>query len=294
MRLKTFFLAFYLVIYFVLLFVSSAYFQPSKLAFTGKYIEEIEQKYNAKIGVGVLNTENRSLWDYRGSERFPLVSTFKTIACAKLLKDSELSPTLLEETVVVSEMDIIQHSPVLEKHIGAVVNLEKACMAMMKTSDNTAANIVVNSAGGTIEITHFLKQIGDDETRLDRLEPLLNEARPGDHRDTTTPISITKTLDKLLFGNVLSESNQKNLLHWMKENQVSGNLIRKILPEGYDIADRSGLGGFGTRAINAIIWRENQKPIIISIYITQTKENIETLDLIITQVGNSIISALDA
>jgi beta-lactamase class A len=42
-------------------------------------------------------------------------------------------------------------------------------------------------------LTAFLRQIGDNVTRLDRWETELNEALPGDARDTTTPASMAAT-----------------------------------------------------------------------------------------------------
>lgn len=88
--------------------------------------------------------------------------------------------------------------------------LSDACFATMTTSDNTAANIVINAVGDPKSITDFLRQIGDKETRLDRVEPELNEGKLGDLRDTTTPNAITSTLNQLLFGSTLSEASQKN------------------------------------------------------------------------------------
>ncbi|WP_337922175.1 serine hydrolase, partial [Vibrio cholerae] len=84
-------------------------------------------------------------------------------------------------------------SPVLEKQVGKPITLSDACLATMTTSDNTAANIVINAVGDPKSITDFLRQIGDKETRLDRVEPELNEGKLGDLRDTTTPNAITST-----------------------------------------------------------------------------------------------------
>ncbi|VTM55709.1 beta-lactamase [Klebsiella pneumoniae] len=49
-----------------------------------------------------------------------------------------------------------------------------------------------------------MRQIGDNVTRLDRWETELNEALPGDARDTTTPASMAATLRKLLTSQRLS------------------------------------------------------------------------------------------
>lgn len=50
-------------------------------------IEAIELSSGGYIGVSVLNTETNKTWEYKGDQRFPMMSTFKTLACEKMLYD---------------------------------------------------------------------------------------------------------------------------------------------------------------------------------------------------------------
>ncbi len=86
-----------------------------------------------------------------------------------------------------------------------------------------------------------MRQIGDNVTRLDRWETELNEALPGDARDTTTPASMAATLRKLLTSQRLSARSQRQLLQWMVDDRVAGPLIRSVLPAGWFIADKTEL-----------------------------------------------------
>ncbi|MDF5144261.1 serine hydrolase, partial [Vibrio parahaemolyticus] len=174
------------------------------------------------------------------------------------------------------------------KQVGQAITLDDACFATMTTSDNTAANIILSAVGGSKGVTDFLRQIGDKETRLDRIEPDLNEGKLGDLRDTTTPNAIVNTLNELLFGSTLSQDGQKKLEYWMVNNQVTGNLLRSVLPEGWNIADRSGAGGFGARSITAVVWSEHQAPIIVSIYLAQTQASMAERNDAIVKIGRSI------
>ncbi|MCV6070641.1 serine hydrolase, partial [Escherichia coli] len=87
-----------------------------------------------------------------------------------------------------------------------------------------------NEIGGPKAVTMFLRTIGDKATRLDRLEPRLNEATPGDNRDTTTPNAIVNTLRTLIEGETLSYESRVQLKIWMQDNKVSGSLMRSVLP----------------------------------------------------------------
>lgn len=277
---------------FSLLISCVAFASSEKFQQVEQEARAIEAILSARIGVTVFDTENGEYWDFNGDERFPLTSTFQTIACAKLLHDSEQGKINLNSTVKIKKTDLVTYSPVIEKYVGQEITLDDACFATMTTSDNTAANIIISAVGGPESVTDFLRQIGDKETRLDRIEPELNEGKLGDLRDTTTPKAIASTLNKLLFGSVLSEMSQKKLESWMVHNQVTGNLLRSVLPTGWNIADRSGAGGFGARSITAVVRSEHQSPIIISIYLAQTEASMADRNDAIVKIGRSIFEVI--
>ena len=264
----------------------------SSVTYAAKLNEDlaaIEQHIGGRIGVSVWDTQNDEHWDYRGDERFPMMSTFKTLACATMLKDMDSEKLDKNATAKVEERNMVVWSPVMDRMAGQTTRIEHACEAAMLMSDNTAANIVLRSIGGPNGVTRFLRSIGDGATRLDRFEPRLNEAKPGDKQDTTTPNAIVNTLHTLLEGDALSYESRIQLKIWMQDNKVSESLMRSVLPKGWSIADRSGAGGFGSRGITAMIWKENHKPIYISIYITETDLSLQARDQVIAQVSQLIL-----
>nr|VUD30554.1 beta-lactamase [Raoultella sp. NCTC 9187] len=94
------------------------------------------------------------------------------------------------------------------------------CAAAITLSDNTAANLLLASVGGPQGLTAFLRRSGDQTSRLDRWETELNEALPGDARDTTTPQAMAKTLRNLLTSSVLSAASRQQLRSWMVDDKV--------------------------------------------------------------------------
>src|SRR5690606_9568256 len=103
--------------------------------------------------------------------------------------------------------------------------------------------------GGPEAVTSFLRRIGDSTTRLDRDEPTLNEATPGDPRDTTTPLAMQETLAALVLGTALNEESRAQLQAWLLSNEVGGPLLRAAIPQDWTVADRTGAGGYGTRGV---------------------------------------------
>ena len=255
-----------------------------------KKIEEIESQLDARIGVSIYDVTDNKLWDYNGDTRFPLMSTFKTLACAKLLVDVEKGLQSFDTSRVITKNSIIAWSPTTEKLVGESISLKQACSAAMIMSDNTATNIVLTGIEGPKALTQFMRSIGDEVTRLDRIEPDLNEALDGDKRDTTTPNAMVKSLHTLLFGDVLSQASKAQLKQWMIDNKVTGSLFRSVLPQSWSIADRSGAGGNGSRGITAVVWSDKRSPLIISIYLTQTDVSFALRNKAIADIGKEIFT----
>jgi beta-lactamase class A/beta-lactamase class A CARB-5 len=245
-----------------------------------------EQKLDARIGVAISDLQTGRIWEHRSNERFPMASTFKVLACAALLSKRDEAG---EETISVSASDLVPYSPVTEQLVGQVVKATDMCAATMRTSDNTAANMVLAVVGGPTAVNSFLRSIGDFETRLDRVEPEVNQGLPEDPRDTTTPKAISATLRSLVLGDALRSDERETLTSWLLSNEVGGPLLRAAVPPSWKVADRTGAGGYGTRSIVAVMWPPGKLPVVAAIYITNTEATIEQRNAAIADIGKAIV-----
>lgn len=263
-----------------------------KVEVLSRKLVEIEARLGGRLGVAILDTGTGQQWLHRENERFPLNSTFKAYACAGLLARVDAKEETLQRKVSFQKSDLVTYSPVTEKHVGVGMTLSELCGAAMAMSDNTAANMVLKALGGPESFTAFMRSIGDGKTRLDRRETDLNEAKPGDPRDTTTPAAALKSLQKLVLGKGLSEKSRSQLERWMIGNEVGGPLLRASLPEDWQIGDRTGAGGHGSRSVVAIIWPPNRKPVVVAIYLTETEASMEERNRAIAEIGSVLVKIL--
>src|SRR5690606_16897536 len=145
-------------------------------------------------------------------------------------------------------------SPVVEKHLSGErgsIPVASAARAAVVQSDNTAANLLLAQIGGRQEFTARLRRWGDTVTRLDRVEPDLNENVRGDERDTTTPSAMAATLWRLAFGALLPDREREQLRSWGHETETGRARIRKGLPSSWRAGDKTGSCG---TAYNDIAW----------------------------------------
>ncbi len=260
-----------------------------------KTVAKVADDLEALVGFAAYDLESGQKWQYHADQRFAMSSTFKTLACAALLHRVDAGQENLARKVRVSETDLVTYSPITEKYAGAeALSLSDLCEATLTTSDNTAANLVLRALGGPAAVTSFVRRLGDDVTRLDRWETDLNEALPGDNRDTTTPNAMVKNLQTLLLGDVLSETSRERLRGWLEGNQVADGLFRAAVPEDWIVADRTGAGGFGSRSITAVIWPPERQPIVVALYLTQTDASFEERNAAIAEIGEAIVLTVNA
>lgn len=251
-------------------------------------VRQAEVALDARVGLAIYDTGSGARWLYNANKRFPMVSTFKVLACGAFLARNDAGDEERNRLVMIAQSDVVPYSPVTEKWVGQEVSLDALCAATLRTSDNTAANKVLEALGGPDAVTAFLRSIGDKTTRLDRWETELNEASPGDPRDTTTPAAMANSLQKLLLGDALSSSARKKLTEWLQNNEVGGPLLRAGLPDDWRIGDRTGAGGHGSRGIVAIVWPPERAPLIAAIYITQTESSMEQRNAAIAAIGKAL------
>ncbi|EMO8817819.1 LAP family class A beta-lactamase [Klebsiella michiganensis] len=253
-------------------------------------IQSTEDHIKGRVGFTEIDfLSGKVLSSHRREERFPMMSTFKVLLCGAILVRVDKGLEQLERRITYNKHDLDDYSPLTSQHIADGMTVSELCNAAITTSDNTAANLLLSTIGGPEGLTHFLRSTGDSYTRLDRHEPSLNEAKPGDERDTTTPAAMAQTLEKLLNGSVLTEKSRKKLISWMQEDKVGGPLFRSVLPAGWMIADKTGAGDHGSRGIVALLGPGGKPSRIVVLYITNTHSSMNELNEHIAGIGDSVI-----
>jgi len=254
-------------------------------------IKQLEAKSGGRLGVAVLDTKDGSLLQHRGDERFPMCSTFKLLATAAVLKGAGDDLAGLQRRIRFEKSDLVTYSPETEKHVGGDgMSLAEICEAAVTLSDNTAANLILKNIGGPEGLTAFARSLGDQVTRLDRIELELNEAIPGDPRDTSSPNAMAATMRKLLLEDGLNAAARDQLTRWLIACKTGDARLRAGLPHGWRVGDKTGTGLQGTGTANdvAIVWPANRPPLIIVCYLTRSTLEAAGQNEIIASVGRAI------
>jgi beta-lactamase class A len=256
-------------------------------------LSQLEAASGGRLGVAVLDTGSGARSNHRGDERFPLCSTFKLLASAAVLKRVEQGREHLDRRVTFLASDIVVNSPMTKDRVGgAGMTMAELCEAAMTLSDNTAGNLLLASIGGPQALTAYARSIGDATTRLDRIEPDLGEAVPGDPRDTTTPTAMLGNLRTLVFGDALAPGSREQLIRWLRANRTGDTRLRAGLPAGWQCGDKTGSGEHGATNDVGVLWPPQGAPIIVTIYLTETSAEPGRRNAALAEVGRAVAAEL--
>jgi beta-lactamase class A len=224
-------------------------------------LAELESQYAATLGVYAVDTGTGRSVGYHQDDRFAYASTSKVLLAGAVLARS--SDEQLDAVVPYTSDDLVSYSPITETMAGAGMPLRDVIAAALQKSDNTAANLLFRQLGGPAELEKSLRALGDETTEVERTEPNLNEAIPGDPRDTSTPRALAADLRAYALGDELSEERRRLLVDDMTGNATGDPLIRAGAPTGWTVSDKSGAASYGTRNDIAVLTAPGHAPVVM-------------------------------
>ncbi|OYQ28272.1 hypothetical protein CHU93_09150 [Sandarakinorhabdus cyanobacteriorum] len=265
---------------------------PDRFAPLRRAIAAIEHAAGGPIGVSLIDTHTGARFSHRANDRFPLCSTFKLLLAARLLHGAETSLWQLGERLPIRREDMLNNAPFSETRIGGSASLLEMAEAMCVLSDNPAANLALARQGGPAALTAWLRSIGDTTTRLDRMEPEMNNETPGDPRDTTTPTAMLATSRALVEGRILSPAARARLFGWMQASRTADTMIRAALPPGWAEANKTGAGSWRARNIVSHITPPGRRPIWVAAYLFAARSELAERNRHFVPLGRAIVESL--
>lgn len=269
--------------------VDAKFTKPQKQG-TDHVFAKLEEKFDAKLGVFALDTRTNQTVNYHPDERFAYTSTHKALAVGALLQQKSIED--LNKTITYTREDLVNYSPITEKHVDTGMTLKELSDASLRYSDNTAGNLILKQLGGPTGFKKALEEIGDNVTTPERFEPDLNEVNPGETHDTSTPRALATSLQAFTLGDKLPTEKRELLIGWMKRNTTGDALIRAGVPKGWEVADKTGAGSYGTRNDIAIIWPPKGDPIVLAVLSSRDQKDADYNDKLIAEATKEVIKAL--
>jgi beta-lactamase class A len=245
---------------------------PCRAVHAESLAEIAERAKPGVLGVAVLDLRTGAIESVNGTQPLPMMSVFKAPLAAAILAKVDGRALSLDKPVTVAWSDTRDGVGPIDGSGGGTFTVRDMLQAMLLQSDNTAADLLLQLAGGPEAVTAWLQRNNLDGIRIDRGErgiardqngippdlfPDRNasslrvgikmEARRAafaaaltDPRDRATPEAMVHFLAALQQGKLLTGSSTHRLLAWMKETTTGPKRLKAGLPPHAELAHKTG------------------------------------------------------
>jgi beta-lactamase class A len=297
---------------------------PSEL--TGEIVR-LEKASGGTVGLGAVHLETGRSVGYNADVRFPMASTYKVPIAVQLLSRVEKGEVRLTDMITIEKSDLHPGSGTIAQLLtkpGVVLSLHNLLELMLIVSDNSAADLCLESAGGSAAVTRRMRELGIDAIDVSRptfvsilnslgitifkegdaydevqafgalsrvTEPMRQQAWLAfldNPRDTATPAAMAGLLQKVWAKEALSDDNTQLLLDIMKRCQTGKDRIRGLLPPGTLVFNKTGTINKVSNDVGIVELPDDAGHIVLAIFIKDTKLESSDADNIIANLARSV------
>lgn len=261
-------------------------------------IEQIIKDKNAVVGVSIIGNNGKDSISLHGDRRFPMQSVFKFHIALAVLSEVDNGNLSLDQEIIIRKDDLLPEefwSPLRDENPnGGSFTIERLIQYSVSHSDNTACDVLIRLIRTPKKVEEYLKKNNIQDIQITFNEEDMQAKWENMFQNWTTPKAASETLKKFYENktNLLSKSSYDFFWKTNKETTTGANRIKGQLPEGTIVAHKTGWSGTNketgiTAAVNniGIVFLPNGEYVIISVFVTESKENFETNEKIISDIA---------
>jgi len=258
-----------------------------------KELNQIISIKNATVGISLKGIESKDTLSINGNMKMPMMSVFKFHIALAVLNEVDKRKLALKQKIFIKKEDLKEDtwSPIREKFPNGNMNLtlDQLLRYTVSHSDNNGCDILLKLIGGTETVQKFINKNGTKDFTIKMNE---DQMRTWENLyiNTTTPVATTELLEKFYKGKVLKKATTKYLYQIMVECSRGTTWMKAGLPEGTELAHRTGISGTNDKNLRAamndigIIKLPNGHHLILSIYLKNITESREDTEKIISAI----------
>ncbi len=265
-----------------------------------KEIERIVSDKNAVVGVCIIGYNGKGIISINGDRRFPMQSVFKFHIALAVLSEVDKGNLSLDQKIFIGKDDLLPDnfwSPLRDENPnGGTFTVAELIRYSVSQSDNTACDVLIRLIGTPKTVEDYFKKNNIRDIQITYNEEQMQSEWRNMFQNWTTPNAASETI-KLFYenkNNLLSKISYDFFWKTNIETTTGKNRIKGQLPEGTVVAHKTGWSGTNketgiTAAVNdiGIVFLPKGEYFIISVFVTDSKEDLDTNEKIIADIAKA-------
>lgn len=258
-------------------------------------IEQLISDKKSTVGVAIIGPHQDTL-SINGDKHFPLQSVYKFHIALAMLHQIEEGKFSLDQRIKIGKEDIMPdlHSPIREKFPeGTTLPLSEIIKYTVAQSDNVGCDLLLKMMGGPEVVSRYFQKNNFKDISIKTTEKVQQANWEMQFLNWTTPTAANEVLQRYYHNDpaLLNPANHNYIWNVMKETTTGEDQIKGQMPENIVVAHKTGYSGANekgiTEAVNniGIVFLPDAQYYIISIFITNSSEDLETNKKIISDIS---------
>lgn len=279
------------------------------------------------VGVTAIHLESGRRVSMNGADRFPMASTFKVPIAVQLLTRIDNGEVKLDQLIDIKKSDLHPGSGTLSDLFnkgGLALSVRNLMELMLLISDNSATDVLLRTAGGGEAVTARMRALGIEGISVNRstaqliadwigvsnLPPeeqwnpalfqlVFGSVKPeeqkaagkrfdADPRDTSTPDGMAGLLERIYRKDILKPASAELLLDIMRRCRTGEARLRGLLPQGTEIAHKTGTIGATTNDVGIVTLPDNAGHVAIAVFVKSSEKEVAARERAIAEIARAV------
>jgi beta-lactamase class A len=283
------------------------------------------------VGISAIHVETGKRIVQNGRDFFPMASSFKVPIAIGLMAKVDSGIVSLDQMIEIEKRDMHPGSGLIADRFnwpnslkpGVALSVRSFLELMLLISDNSAADVCLQLAGGPAAVNACMKRLGIEGLRVDRptsfmiaewlgimmdrnkpwspelLDSLARNLKPEDEminsrkfdsdlQDTSTPEAMSNLLLLLYTQPVLKPESKALLLDIMRRCETGLTRLKGLLPKDTEVMHKTGTIGMTTNDVGIITLPGDGGHVVISVFIKSSEKEIPDRERAIAEVTRTI------
>jgi beta-lactamase class A len=211
--------------------------------------QELEQRLKiicdraqGTVGLSVVHIESGKTISINGKSQLPLYSVFKLPLAIAVLKEVEENRLHLDQKIHVTPAEIVPGTPgnsaLWQKPVDYTI--AQLIDVSISRSDNTSSEKLLQVVGGPLKVTERMRSLSFQN--LDIRSTVAEYVKSRQNPNIGSAEDLANLLVRLHQGKILQPSQMNLLIGSMQRGTIGLRRLRRDLPAGTLVADKTGSG----------------------------------------------------